>query len=87
MSGATRALAVRVIDLRTQRQVQEQRLGRCFENVVAVSGAEERCIVFEYDQDTLGRPLRFEYDFASRRHYPSTESTYALGDPDHICTP
>ncbi|MBX3201631.1 MAG: hypothetical protein KF850_38865 [Labilithrix sp.] len=85
VSGASRAFGVRVVDMASKTTVQEgQVIGRCFENVVR-PGAGERCVVFEYDGDDRGRPLRFEYDFASRMHYQATETTYERGAADAVC--
>ncbi|MBX3217006.1 MAG: hypothetical protein KF850_33545 [Labilithrix sp.] len=85
VSGASRTFGVRVVDMASKTTVQQgQGIGRCFENVVR-PGAGERCVVFEYDGDDRGRPLGFEYDFASRMHYPATETTYEHGAVDAVC--
>ncbi|MBX3220969.1 MAG: hypothetical protein KF795_10665 [Labilithrix sp.] len=85
VSGASRAFGVRVVDMASKKSVQHaQVIGRCFENVVR-PGAGERCVVFEYDGDERGRPLRFEYDFASRMHYQATEAAYEHGSVDAVC--
>lgn len=85
VSGATRAFGVRVVDMASKKSVQRAQVaGRCFENVVR-PGAGDRCVVFAYDGDDRGRPLRFAYDFASRRHYEAAEATYEHGAADAVC--
>lgn len=85
VSGASRAIVVRVVDMASKTTVEGgQAIGRCFENVVR-PGAGDRCVVFAYDGDDRGRPLRFAYDFASRRHYEAAEATYEHGAADAVC--
>lgn len=85
VQGSSRTFGVSVIDLRTNKIVFTQGMGSCFGNAVRAPYPGELCAVLRYDDDPSGKPLTFEYDFASGMHYQATEATYEGGSADVVC--
>lgn len=77
LGGASRAIPVRIVDMKSKTAAPAGTLGRCFANVRAPAG--HHCIVLDYDGDEQGRPLAFEFDFASGMHTRPSASADAAG--------